>query len=172
MSKERLLTSTSEAQVLGFLGWANLILALLSLSGIIWKIRAYHQLQSFVAGSPLTYGVSGILKTPFYLSLMAGAVLFLLQAYTGWRLLRQDMRIVKACIVVFCSEILYFTSVWVYASYFREGRILTGLHPAIILDLQMVAGYPAAGIALLYWFQKLYLAENGRTPGKTVANQK
>ena len=157
-SNENLLTSTSGIRVLGILGWANLILASISLCVTFWKIWAYHQLQSFLAASPFAYGVSGIFKTSFYLSLMVGGTLFLLQAYTGWRLRRQDIRIIKACIVIFSLEILYFTSVWGYAMYFRVGQILTILttrHPAIILDLQMVAGYPAAGIALLYCFQKL-----------------
>ena len=91
-----------------------------------------------------------------------GAVLFVLQAYTGWRLLRQDIRIIKACFVIFTIEIFYFASVWGYAMYFRVEQILIFLiirHPAFIFDLQMVVGYPAAGIALLYCFQKLRAAD-------------
>lgn len=157
-NNKHLLTSPSGFQVLGFLGWANIIVASISLCATFWKIWAYHQLQSSLAASSASYAFSEIFKSTFYVFLMAGAVLFVLQAYTGWRLLRQDIRIIKACIVIFAIEILYFASIWGYAMYFRVERILTLIitrHPAVILDLQMVAGYPAAAIALLYCFQKL-----------------
>ncbi|MGC2890196.1 MAG: hypothetical protein WB627_14095, partial [Candidatus Acidiferrum sp.] len=71
---------------------------------------------------------------------------------------RKDVRIIQTCIVIFSLEILYFAAVWGYGTYFRFGQVLTLLttrHPGFVLDLQMVAGYPAAGIALLYCFQKL-----------------
>ena len=157
-TNDHLLTSTSRMQLLGMLGRASVILASISLCAIFWKTWAYLQLQSFVAVSPMANGVSGKLKTTLYLSLMVGAVLFLLQAYTGWRLLRKDVRIVPTCITIFSLEIVYFAAIWCYAAYFRSGQVLTLLttrHPAVVLDLQMVAGYPAAGIALLYCFQKL-----------------
>ncbi len=155
---EHLLTSASRMQVLGLLGWANIILASISLCAIFWKIWAYLQLQSFVAVSSIANGVRGQYKTTLYLSSMVGIALFLLQAYTGWRLVRKDVRIIQTCIVIFSLEILYFAAVWGYGTYFRLGQVLTLLttrHPGFVLDLQMIAGYPAAGIALLYCFQKL-----------------
>lgn len=158
-SNKSLLTSNSE--MFKVLGWANVILAPVSVCATSWKIWAYHQLQSSLAASA-SYASSGVFESTFYAFSVVGAVVFVFQAYTGWRLLRQDIRIIKACIVIFTIEILYFASAWGYAMYFRVGQIFTFLitrHPAFILDLQMVVGYPAAGIALLYCFQKLRAAD-------------
>jgi hypothetical protein len=171
MNNKRPLRPTSGAPVFRLLGWGNLILSLLSLSAIFWKILVYREAQTFAAGSPYAYGVSGKFEIGFYLLLIAGAILFLLQAYTGWRLLCGENRVIKTCVAVFSFEIAYFISVWMCAFYLNVGRMLAFttfdlpivlrslimLHPGIVLDLQMVAGYPAAGIALLLCLEKPHL---------------
>lgn len=170
----RPLTSASGMiQVLRFVGWVNIFIASISLCTTFWKIWAYHQLQRSLVASP--YGFTGIFRSALYLSLLAGVVLFLLQAFTGWRLLRQDIRIVTTCIVIFSLELLYFASFWGYAMYFRGEQISALLlrhYPAIIVDLQMVAGYPAAGIAVLYCYQRLRTDETGALLGEPGANQR
>ena len=181
MNDERPLKPTSVALVLRLLGWGNLSLSFLSLSAILWKIWVYREAQTVEAGSAFAYGVSGKFEIGFYLLLIAGAILFLFQAYTGWQLLRGKTRVIKTCIAVFSLEMVYFVSVWVCAFYLDVGRILgfstfdlpivlrslTMLHPGIVLDLQMVAGYPAAGIALLCCLERLHLGADESSAGKT-----
>ncbi len=180
-NNERPLRPTSGALVFRLLGWGNLILSFLSLSAIFWKIFIYRELQTHEAGSEFAYGVSGKFEIGFYLLLIVGAILFLLQAYTGWRLLRGDTRVIRTCIAVFSLEIAYFVSVWVCAFYLSVGRMLglstfdlpivlrslTMLYPGIVLDLQMIAGYPAAGIALLLCLHRPHLGAD--PPGKGCA---
>jgi len=166
---ERLVASPLGLQVLSIFGWANIIIASISLCATFWKIWAFHQSESLLAASPFAYGVSGLFRIGFYISLMVGGSLFLLEGYTGWRLCRQDIWAIKTCMIIFSLEILYFVSFWGYAMYSSAGKILTFLtpsQPAIILDFQMVAGYPAAGIALLYCFQRLSTAETRRGNGE------
>ena len=172
MNNERPLRPTSVALVLRLLGWSNLSLSFLSLSAIFWKILVYRELQTVEAGSAFAYGLSGKFEIGFYLLLIAGAILFLFQAYTGWHLLRGETRVIKTCIAVFSLEVVYFISVWVCAFYLTFDlptvlRSLTMLRPGIVLDLQMVAGYPAAGIALLWCLERFHLGADGSRAGKT-----
>ena len=172
MNNERPLRPTSVALVLRLLGWGNLSLSFLSLSAILWKIWVYREAQTVESGSPFAYGLSGKFEIGFYLLLIAGAVLFSLQAYTGWRLLRGETRVIKTCIAVFSLEMVYFVSVWVCAFYPTFDlpivlRSLTMLRPGIVLDLQMVAGYPAAGIALLCCLESFHLGTDGSSAGKS-----
>ena len=181
MNNERPLRPTSGALVFRLLGWGNLSLSFLSLSAIFWKILVYREAQTVEAGSAFTYGLSGKFEIGFYLLLIAGAILFLFQAYTGWHLLRGETRVIKTCIAVFSLEIVYFISVWVGAFCLNVGRILgfstfdfpsvlrslIMLEPGIVLDLQMVAGYPAAGIALLCCLERFHLGADGSRAGKT-----
>jgi hypothetical protein len=172
MNDERPLKPTSVALVLRLLGWGNLSLSFLSLSAILWKIWVYREAQTVEAGSAFAYGVSGKFEIGFYLLLIAGAILFLFQAYTGWQLLRGKTRVIKTCIAVFSLEMVYFVSVWVCAFYLKFDfpivlRSLTILYPGIVLDLQMVAGYPTAGIALLCCLERLHLGADESSAGKT-----
>jgi hypothetical protein len=170
MNNERPLGPTSVALVLRLLGWGNLSLSFLSLAAMVWKIWVYRAMQTVEVGSAFAYGLSGEFEIGFYLFLIAGAILFLFQAYTGLQLLRGKTRVIKTCIAVFSSEIVYFISVWVCAFYLSVPivlRSLTMLYPGIVLDLQMVAGYPAAGIALLCCLERFHLGADGSSAEKT-----
>jgi hypothetical protein len=172
VNNERPLRPTSGALVFRLLGWGNLSLSFLSLSAIFWKILVYREAQTVEAGSAFAYGLSGKFEIGFYLLLIAGAILYLFQAYTGWHLLRGETRVIKTCLAVFSLEIVYFISVWVCAFYLTFDlpivlRSLIMLEPGIVLDLQMVAGYPAAGIALLWCLERFHLGADGSSAGKT-----
>jgi hypothetical protein len=138
------------------IGKANLWLAAIGFAALLLKVWGFHQVLSFVP-SHLSAHDSKIMKTAFYSEWIASGILLLAQAYTGWRLLRCGARGIRATVAMFCGLILYFLLVCGFGMWGWGSGIVQTLvfgQPGMVLDWEMVTGYPAAAAVLLSCVRK------------------
>jgi hypothetical protein len=128
------------------IGRVNLWLAAIGFLALALKIWGFHQARVLsILPSNLPPGV----RTAFRSEWIFSGILFLAQAYVGWRL-RRGTRGIEAGIVLFCGVTFYFLvvcSFQIWGSGILRTVVLT--QPGFVLDWEMVTGYPAAAAVLL-----------------------
>jgi hypothetical protein len=127
------------------IGRVNLWLAAIGFLALALKMWGFHQALSILPSNLPPGG-----GTAFRSEWIASGILFLAQAYVGWRL-RRGTRGIEAGIVLFCGLTLYFLvvcSFQTWGSVILRTVVLT--QPGFVLDWEMVTGYPAAAAVLLY----------------------
>ncbi len=154
MTQEPYRTSAGENKTLRAIGKANLWLAAIGFVALFLKVWGFYQMLSIV---PPVFPPenSKIMKTAFYSEWITSGILLFTQAYTGWWLLRRGVRGITATMVMFCGLILYFLLVCSYGIWGSGiAQIIALSQPGIVLDWEMVTGYPAAAAVLLYCVRK------------------
>jgi hypothetical protein len=127
-------------------GTVSLWLAAIGFLAVALKIWGFHQAQVLsILPSNLPPGD----LTAFRSEWIVSGILFLAQAYVGWRL-RRGTHGIEAGIVLFCGVTLYFLVVCsfrIWGSGILWTVVLT--QPGFVLDWEMVTGFPAAAAVLL-----------------------
>jgi len=136
------------------IGKINLWLAGLGFAYLLLKIWGFYQVLS-TPGPNLSSQDVRTLALSFWGESITSGILLSSQACAGWRLLRHGTRGIMVAICTFLGMIMYVVVVrssTLWGS--TAARIAAFSQPGVILDWEMILGYPSAAAAVLYCIRR------------------